>query len=89
MTIKQILTKLGYQEAGVEYDENIIYEIEKYFLDNKINSTNLSYKDSDYKKVGTLYKYFYLVNHPDTEFDENTKIDINDDGHYSNWFWKV
>ncbi len=31
MTIAQILTKLGYQEAGIEYDNEILQDISDYF----------------------------------------------------------
>ena len=86
MTIKQILTKLGYQEAGIEYNESIIDRIEYYLGDNKINLSDLSYVENDYKMVGTLYKYFSIVE--DDTFEVGN-LNFDDDGHYSNLFWKL
>ena len=86
MTEEQILTKLGYQEAGVEYDNQVILKISDYIEDNNINLSDLNYRENHYKVIGTLYKYYYILKEGTFEAGE---LDVNDDGHYSNLFWKL
>ena len=87
MTIAQILTKLGYQEAGVEYDNEILQDISDYFSIKGISVSDLSYRDNEYKNVGTLYKYFYIEKNGDSPI--GLTPNLNDGEHYSNIFWKL
>lgn len=86
MTIKKVLTKLGYKEAGVQYNEGVVDKIELYLGTNKINLSGSSYVEGDYKVIGTLYKYFSIVE--DGVFKVGD-LDFDDDSHYANLFWKI
>ena len=88
MTIRQILTKLGYQQAGVEYDNEVLQDISDYFSLKGISASDLTHRDKGYKMVGSLYKYFYLEKFADRSLALSKVPDVNDGEYYANHFWK-
>ena len=85
--IKDILIKLGYEKSGVKIKDGVLKSVERYLRNEKIDTDNLSYINNDYRKIGVLYKYFYLKSNKQTRSKVGL-LDINDDGHYSTQFWK-
>ena len=88
MTVTQILTKLGYKEAEVEYDNEILQDITEYLTSKEILVSELTHRDKGYKMVGSLYKYFYLEKFADRSLALAKVPDVNDGEYYANHFWK-
>ena len=88
MTVKQILTQLGYKEAGVDYDNEILQDITDYLSLKEILVSELTHRDKGYKMVGSLYKYFYLEKFADRSLALAKVPDVNDGEYYANHFWK-
>lgn len=86
MTVKQILIDLGYVQAGVELDKGIMMQMQDYLSFKRMRKT--SYVDKDFKFIGDLYKYYFIVEHAHGLI-QNKSFNQDDSDDYTSKFWKI